>query len=280
MGTEQAQPNHPDMACVVALTPRQVFDPNNRGQPQSLGDTLCLVARGIRGSPTGHPIHVTVQDGAQGKTPCRREGTPHRASVSPDMKALLAAGRNAAGSFPGRHPAPRLTPPGARRQRCFQTGPSGSCGTAPAHPPHALAQGRGHPVTGMQASPSLLQAPTGLLVPQEPSQKAFGNPPCGAPASIPHCHRAPHVRASSIQLLPSGMLGHPQALKEGSLSTPVQAAQHRNPPCCPPCCSTAISIHYGSDDPSAGSRQVEAGSCLPCASPDSAPRGLIPACKY
>lgn len=149
------------------------------------------MARGIRGSPTGHPIHVTVQDGAQGKTPCRREGTPHRASVSPDMKALLAAGRNAAGSFPGRHPAPRLTPPGARRQRCFQTGPSGSCGTAPAHPPHALAQGRGHPVTGMQASPSLLQAPTGLLVPQEPSQKAFGNPPCGAPASIPHCHRAP-----------------------------------------------------------------------------------------
>lgn len=127
--------------------------------------------------------------------------------------------------------------------------------------------------------PSLLQAPasSGTHLCLKSQVKALLNSLCDipSPASTPPQHRAPQTSES-----PSGSSAQPCCSHKpagcrvvGMLSPPqffLGGSPHSQP---------AIPIHLRSEDPSAGSRQVGAGSCLPC-QPRQAPRGLIPACKY
>lgn len=244
-----------------------------------------------------------------------REGGPAApqcccASVSPAIKVLPAASGNTTGSFTGSRPAPRLTRPAGWEQdasTAFKPAHPGAPAQLPANPPHPLAQGRGCLAAGLQAphssSRSSLQAPAGqlrsLFVPCQPGQRprkpTLGTPGQGNPSSCPHPAPAQGSPCQSILPLeavqpnptaPAKRLGAeprrcsaiPTLLGQWVHSPPHArlAAWHRDPPFH----HAAVSIHKKCDDPSAGSRQVEAGSCLPSASPDSTPRGLIPACKY
>lgn len=62
--------------------------PSKRGQPQSLGNTLGLGARGTGESPGGLLVHAVGQDGTHSKTPAGSGLLGGRAACSPSPLCL------------------------------------------------------------------------------------------------------------------------------------------------------------------------------------------------
>lgn len=200
----------------------------------------------------------------------------------PWHSGLTAAGRITAGSP---CPAPRLTRPAGSTVTallpnlpCQQLRHS-SQGPTPA-------PGTGGTVLGgrMASVPrychSLLQAPasSGTRLCLKSPVKALVNPLWGI--SSPCLHPSPAQGSPNLSILPLEAQPNPAA-PTNRLGAELWgcSAIPRFLGGIPPHSQPAIPTHSRSEDPSAGSRQVEAGSCLPW-QPRQAPRGLIPACKY